>query len=1299
MVKPRGKLDAPIVIVGDAPTDREMEEGLSFSGHSYDLMYDLLGQAGFDIEDCVFVNAVTFQKYTKRGALTEKEILPDAKKYLIPFIAQYPRKMVIAMGNNALCATGVSKKPQKVNSFRSKVSVSELLEKHGCTAFITATLHPWLVLKEPDLDKDLVTDLSYARRIYLGEHSEQVGMEIRDIDKPQDVKHLWNAISKNSSLAYDFETSSLDRDNALVVTSSFCNGLKNSNGEYIVWFWGGYDKLQPRYPDTLLKQFVREFDSLFMEAGNLYDLIAWNMAYDDWVAERWVGHELPGSQFDGMIMKWSVDNRRPHDLKSSTARFLGYPNYDKAVDESVKAIAARRNKILTSTDDLFVLEYFGYTPEKAKTGYRWPKKLDKKLAAYAMQEFEELRLYNCYDAVYTYLLFEKLGDRINRANLGFSCDFRHRVAREFYRAEQRGMLCDVKLNREFSKTLADLEKKCKIEISNQVASMGFDLPDFNYLSGDQLGEILYGKPVMLPFIDRTPLYRKHVRSEIDQRCNDVEASLYGDVEDVEEVRKAVEVGHGVDTEKLQTILIQTYKQRYGDDITTYGEPYYLQGMYKPIGYTKTGKPSTAGAILQTLYHEYENPFLALVLMARRANKLKSTFIDGIYEKLDASNVLRPRYNVIGTETGRASSSNPNGQNFTKYVRGQLIARPGYQFLEFDLSQAEIRGIAAESGDLLLIEALDASDIHTRIASIVFKLPEADVNPDTHRRYAKAQPLTARIATPFGWTTMGRLKIGDYVVSSDGKPCRVTDIFPQGLREVYEVLFDDGQVIECSGDHLWTVIDRSSRVPTCRLMATIDMFSHTSKGRGYRFAVERTKPVEFAPQTEPLFISPYTMGVLLGDGSIQHSMFTVIDQEIVRRVEEDASNYGWKLERYKYEKRIPCYRLKNALNYKRSIYAEFKRIDSCIRWISNDKYIPRRYMLGTVDERWALLQGLMDTDGTASKSSNFSYCSVSQRLVEDVAELVRSLGGRARILRSENRNGRVYYRVAVMVSKCPFYLKRKAIRWRPSRTTCTSIREINRSDRFVDMQCIMVDHPSHLYLTEGYIPTHNTIVFGIIYGMSAYSLALALKVTQSDAEKFIEDFFKAFPGMKSWLDNQVKLAHESPYYVYTPWGTRRSTLNVLSVDRQVVSHTERTAMNMPIQGGAGELCFWDICQVMDEVRRQQLEVWFLNNTHDSGLFEIEESLGWYENGKVCGPVAEIVNSVISTPPPVFPLNRVKWKADLSLSRCWSATPNLNRALDPKFGTNDSIFRWDLIRTDLLDYDEQEELNEVIEVMSQ
>ena len=82
---------------------------------------------------------------------------------------------------------------------------------------------------------------------------------------------------------------------------------------------------------------------------------------------------------------------------------------------------------------------------------------------------------------------------------------------------------------------------------------------------------------------------------------------------------------------------------------------------------------------------------------------------------------------------------------------------------------------------------------------------------------KAQPLDAHILTPDGWHEMGSIKVGTLVIGEDGKPHPVIGVFPQGIKDIYRVHFDDGAVVECCADHLWKVQTKSDK----------------NRGRGYK----------------------------------------------------------------------------------------------------------------------------------------------------------------------------------------------------------------------------------------------------------------------------------------------------------------------------------------------------------------------------------------------------------------------------------------------------------------------------------
>ncbi len=237
---------------------------------------------------------------------------------------------------------------------------------------------------------------------------------------------------------------------------------------------------------------------------------------------------------------------------------------------------------------------------------------------------------------------------------------------------------------------------------------------------------------------------------------------------------------------------------------------------------------------------------------------------------------------------------------------------------------------------------------------------------------------------------------------------------------------------------------------------------------------------------------------------------------------------------------------------------------------------------------------------------------------------------------------------------------------------------------------------------------KTVVFGIIYGRGAYALSLALGCSKEEAQEFIDKFFSTFPDLKNWLDEQKKLARRKPYYIYTPWGTRRSTRNILSTDKAEVAHIERISQNMPIQGAAGELTLWYICEILDAFEEAGIEGYLVNTTHDSVALEIpceyaySVVIGEDDNGKeikiIKGKAYNIVSNILNATVPIEPLDKVKFAADIDLSTYWECKPDLLRAIDPEKGGEKSLFRWDIIKAEeVMDKEELAEFMDVLNVM--
>ncbi len=365
--------------------------------------------------------------------------------------------------------------------------------------------------------------------------------------------------------------------------------------------------------------------------------------------------------------------------------------------------------------------------------------------------------------------------------------------------------------------------------------------------------------------------------------------------------------------------------------------------------------------------------------------------------------------------------------------------------------------------------------------------------------SKAQPLNSPVLTPKGWTTMGEIEIGDKVISVDGKESIVIGTYPQGKKEIWELMFSDGSKVECCSDHLWftqTEADRNNRtwsktvngerkrykntrIGSVKTTSEIVETLYTKRSR-INHTIPITSPVNFIEQK--VEINPYVMGCLIGDGCFRsHVGFSTADLEIIESIEKLTDDDISISQRSQYD-----YALVKESTDKKNKIKQFLIKLGLWNKLSYEKFIPDCYKFNTVENRINILRGLMDTDGTVSKDGTYvSFCSTSKKLVDDVKEIVQSLGGVATdqnprneyyTYNNEKRKGRTSYTLTINMNPDinPFSLKRKfdkviaKSKYKPIRYI-VSAKLIGEKEA----KCIKIDHPSHLYLTNNYVVTHNT----------------------------------------------------------------------------------------------------------------------------------------------------------------------------------------------------------------------------------
>jgi ATP-dependent DNA helicase RecG len=406
-------------------------------------------------------------------------------------------------------------------------------------------------------------------------------------------------------------------------------------------------------------------------------------------------------------------------------------------------------------------------------------------------------------------------------------------------------------------------------------------------------------------------------------------------------------------------------------------------------------------------------------------------------------------------------------------------------------EASSKGIGHDVGGALLQRFVDTlpwpltgaqaraiREIETDLAKSVpmHRLLQGDVGA------GKAQPLDALVLTPGGFREMQDLRVGDEVVTPCGELAVVDGVFPQGDRPVWRLVFADGTSVRADDEHLWVVntsVGRSrGRAPKVKTTAELraDLFE---KNGASKWHVERPEPVDLDDGGDrPL--DPYLLGLLLGDGSFRWSMsFSSADAELIEAVELRLPQACF-LKRSSsrpYDYTIRCSYKTSSANAHPLAWA-LDRLG--LRWrTSHDKFVPRSYLNAAAKDRHALLQGLLDTDGTVQRNGcDVNIVIASRQLAEDVRWLVQSLGG-VGTLRVVRKVGNEYFRVGIRLpnDRPPFRLKRKADRWRPRTKYANPARAIRsiELDGVEPVQCISVAHASHMYVTDHFTPTHNTLV--------------------------------------------------------------------------------------------------------------------------------------------------------------------------------------------------------------------------------
>lgn len=358
---------------------------------------------------------------------------------------------------------------------------------------------------------------------------------------------------------------------------------------------------------------------------------------------------------------------------------------------------------------------------------------------------------------------------------------------------------------------------------------------------------------------------------------------------------------------------------------------------------------------------------------------------------------------------------------------------------------------------------------------------------------KALPNSTVIPTPIGKRKVSDIQVGDYLFDAFGKPTKVLGVYPQGRKEVLYVRFKDGRIAKCCEDHLWSYCtvgqkdsSKKERKFYTKTLKELRKEKLQKSDGGYRILVPMNYAVEYEEQY--YYIPPYIMGLALGDGSFRQNesnkafQFSSEDEFLPNyigfmmnwEVKKNKANYGW------------YFSFKGKAPHKNVWVQDFlKQYPELLSTKSETKFIPEEYLRGSIEQRFDLLNGLLDTDGSVDEKGRINYYTISPFLRDNVVELCHSLGFKTTVLVDSHKDTNIGFIIRitgrpddkVKLFKLP--RKKEIIKaWYNNNTRKESnefnpIIEIGSCGYTEEMTCFMVDNKEHLFLTEDYIVTHNT----------------------------------------------------------------------------------------------------------------------------------------------------------------------------------------------------------------------------------
>lgn len=351
-----------------------------------------------------------------------------------------------------------------------------------------------------------------------------------------------------------------------------------------------------------------------------------------------------------------------------------------------------------------------------------------------------------------------------------------------------------------------------------------------------------------------------------------------------------------------------------------------------------------------------------------------------------------------------------------------------------------------------------------------------------------------------------IRVGDDVMGPDSRPRRVLALC-QGEDELFRIVPHRGEAFVVNGDHILSLVSTNENKPwPCNRkggeIENLSVRAYLGKSRSWRHLRKLYRvPIDFATRCE-LPVPPYVLGLLLGDGCLRDSVdLTTADDELADTWQRYAHTIGCDTTVNANDGRCATYTLKRGRG-RFNVLTESLDALGLVGTDSASKFVPAIYLTASREERLSLLAGLMDSDGSVSKSG-FEITTKSKELASDIVFLARSLGFAAHCVQKycycQTGAGGWFFRIHIYgdATEVPCRLPRKRPRPRKQKKsvlrTGFTVESVGRGSFFgflLDGDQLYVDGHFVVHHNSGKTPVLATICKDAVMQWNGRVLVLA-----------------------------------------------------------------------------------------------------------------------------------------------------------------------------------------------------------------